>query len=145
MSNFQIKGFSGKLPSAKPHFFILCKGLNSGKPLLKPCPNCFILVTDHDEVKNTLYWVVYSLWKTKAFLPYLVGSVIPFLRKGECSKLILKAHQAVSQDPGALSKAMALLMDIEQKRKHFQSVAEHSGILHEAILLKLLHPLKKAL
>lgn len=145
MSEFMIKGYSAETTPRKPHFFILSKDLNSGKPLLKPCQNCFTITTLTQERKQTLYWIAFSLWKTGAFRPHLVGSVIPFLRKKACKDLILQAYQAVHQDPGALSKSLALLTDIEQKRQHFQAVADHIAVLHEAILMRLLHPNKKAL
>lgn len=144
MSDFVLKGYSAQSMPRKPHFFILSRGLNSGKPLLKPCPNCFVLSAEVEERRQTLYWITYSLWKTRAYHPHLVGSVIPFLRKDECRKLILEAYSAVCADPVALSKSIALLTDIEQKRQHFQAVSDHIRILHEAILFRLLNPTKKA-
>lgn len=140
MSDFVLKGYSAEAANRKPHFFILSKGLNSGKPLLQPCPNCFILSTEAEERKQTLYWISYSLWKTRAYRPHLVGSVIPFLRKNQCRDLIHKAYASVRGNPATLSKSIALLTDIEQKRQHFQAVSDHIGILHEAILFQLLNP-----
>ena len=144
MSDFVLKGYSAQTTPRKPHFFILSRGLNSGKPLLQPCPNCFVLSAEVEERKQTLYWIAYSLWKTRAYRPHLVGSVIPFLRKDQCRKLISEAYSSVCTYPGALSKSIALLTDIEQKRQHFQAVSDHIGILHEAILFRLLHSSKKA-
>jgi hypothetical protein len=79
MSTFIVKSSTAKTENGKPHFFVLCKGLNSGKPLQVPCPNCFIIQTESEEFKETLYWITFALWRTKAFHPYLRGSVIPFL------------------------------------------------------------------
>ena len=62
------------------HFFILNKGLNSGKPLYEPCPNCFVVIFSNNEDKESYYWLSYSLWKSKFWHQFLVGSVIPFLR-----------------------------------------------------------------
>src|SRR5690606_41276242 len=62
------------------HFFILNKGLNSGKPLNEPCANCFVIIFSNSEDKDSHYWTVFSLWKSKFWHPFLVCSVISFLR-----------------------------------------------------------------
>jgi len=43
MSNFKMITYRQEGVYKGPHFFILNKGLNSGKPLKKPCPNCFVI------------------------------------------------------------------------------------------------------
>jgi hypothetical protein len=64
---------------AKPHFFVLSKGLNSGKPDNEPLTNSFVLVFQTEAQKEDIFWIVMSLWKTKFWHPYLKGSVIPFI------------------------------------------------------------------
>ena len=73
------------------HFFILSKGYNAGKPLAKPCPNCFVILANSEEDKNKLFWICYSLWKTGKYIPLLVGSVIPFLHIKDVHHEITKA------------------------------------------------------
>lgn len=143
MSSFTLKCHKAGRSYSSPHFFILSRGLNCGKPLKEPCPNCFVIIPKRKKDGNCFYWIAYSLWKTKAFHPYFVGSVIPFVRKGDFRSLIQNAFLSVSADPAALSKSIALLMDIDQKRKHFEAVSHHIDILHEAILMRLLNPKKK--
>ena len=64
-------------------FFILNKGLNSGKPLLNPCPNCFMLTAANEQEKEFLFWLCWGLWQSKKFNYFLTGSVIPFIRLNE--------------------------------------------------------------
>ena len=78
MHTFTVKSSSAKEEIQKPHFSALNKGLNSGKPLLQPCPNCYKIETENGEFKEVLYWVSFTLCQAKAFHPYLIGSVIPF-------------------------------------------------------------------
>ena len=52
MITFQLKTYNEKKEETKPHFYILCKGLNSGKPLEKPCPNCFCCVCENEEANK---------------------------------------------------------------------------------------------
>ena len=69
-----------------PHFFILNKGLNSGKPLEIPCPNCFVLEATTKEELEKYYWLVYMLWQSKFWYQFHIGSVIPFIRIGDFKK-----------------------------------------------------------
>ena len=62
----------------KPHFFVLSKGLNSGKPQNEPFTNSFVLVFQTEAQKEDIFWIAMSLWKSKFWVPYLRGSVIPF-------------------------------------------------------------------
>jgi len=50
---------------SKPHFFVLNKGLNSGKPLLVPFPNSFAIQTESKEFKEAHYCISYALVRTK--------------------------------------------------------------------------------
>lgn len=57
MSTFELKTHQVGRTYSNPHFFILNKGLNSGKPLTNPCPNCFVVTTSTEEEKNTLFHI----------------------------------------------------------------------------------------
>jgi hypothetical protein len=67
MQTFIVKSTSNRQQISKPHFFVLCKGLNSGKPLRVPCPYCFTIQAESEEFKEVLYWISFALWRTKAF------------------------------------------------------------------------------
>jgi hypothetical protein len=43
MQTLKIKTHKMKNTHAGNYLFILSKGLNAGKPLQNPCPNCFVL------------------------------------------------------------------------------------------------------
>ena len=64
-------------------FCVLSKGLNSGKPLPNPCPNCFILTAANEHEKEFLFWLCWGLWQSKKFYYLHTGSVIPFIRLNE--------------------------------------------------------------
>jgi hypothetical protein len=96
MKTLTIKTFTMKSVLGAHHFFILSKGYNAGKPLEKPCPNCFIVTADNEEHKHKLFWICYSLWKSGTYLPLLSGSVIPFLHIRDASTQIEKAMQNVN-------------------------------------------------
>ena len=93
MSNFEIKTHRIGRNYNAPHFFILSKGLNSGKPLDKPCPNCFVLTTASAESRESLYYLCLSLKIGQYFSYYLKGSVIPFICISDAKKVINTALQ----------------------------------------------------
>jgi hypothetical protein len=103
----------------KPHFFVLCKGMNSGKPLNLRCPNSFCVICSSEEEKEKLYWVTFALWRSKAFHPYLSGSVIPFIHINDFKQLVQVKLEIVNNDNGAFTEVVKNLKLIEQSEKHF--------------------------
>lgn len=93
MQNFEIKTHQPGRTYRKPHFFILNKGLNSGKPLEKPCPNCFVITAQSKESRESLFFLCLSLKIGKYFGYYLKGSVIPFICISDAKSVIKIALQ----------------------------------------------------
>ena len=89
MFNYQIKTYNPEIEVTEFHFYILNKGLNSGKPLLEPCPNCFVCTFKTEAEKEQLYWLVFGLWQGKIFHQNLLGSVIPYIRL-KCLKDVIQ-------------------------------------------------------
>ncbi len=93
MSTYEIRTHRSGRNYNTPHFFILNKGLNSGKPLGKPCPNCFVITTTSEETRESLFYLCLSLKIGKFFGYYLKGSVIPFICISDAKKVINEALQ----------------------------------------------------
>jgi len=132
MYTFIVKSASVKEEISKPHFFVLCKGLNSGKPIAEKCPNSFIIQAETDEFKEILYWISFALWRTKAFHPYLRGSVIPFICIGDYKQLIVEKVEVVNANPIKFAETIKQLSFIEMKEKQLKEN------------LKLIQELKRA-
>lgn len=113
MENFVIKTYNANSICELPKFYVLCKGLNSGKPLFEPCPNSFVIICTSEELKLQLYWLCYSLWKLKSFHPHLIGSFIPFIRIKEF-RTILENYFTYSENksPGKVLRITKQLNDI---------------------------------
>ena len=123
MCTFILKSYNQKTEIEKPHFFILNKGNNSGKPLLYPCPNCFVIQFENVDDKECVYWILWCLWQSKAFYPLLRGSVIPFITIRDFQKLLIKTlnqlpnHELVMKVVEALNKFQTLEDEYHQKIK----------------------------
>ena len=120
MCNFILKSYIQKEEIRKPHFFILNKGNNSGKPLAVPCPNCFVIHFQCEEVKEQIYWLSYSLWQSKAFYPFLRGSVIPFVVLRDVKSCLLDGLNKANGNPAQFEKAVAALRSLETMEKQYK-------------------------
>lgn len=140
MQSVQIK--SHKLGSTypQPHFFILNKGKNSGKPLAVPCPNCFVILLANEEEKEQLYWLIFDLWRSNAFQPFLRGSVIPFVVLKEVKDCIRAGCQKAAENPVYFKKAVATLRSLEEMEAHYKQnlflIAEAKQLVFTRYILK---------
>ena len=97
MSTFEIRTHQPGRSYSGPHFFILCKGLNSGRPMPEPCPNCFVVTTSSDDLRESLFYLCLALKAGKYFSYYLKGSVIPFICITDARAVIKNALQSNEQ------------------------------------------------
>ncbi len=116
MFQFKITTFNPDKEYSGFHFYILNKGLNSGKPMINPCPNCFVLNCESDEVKQDLYWLIYGLWQGKAFRSNLLGSVILYIRKYELENVINIGIEKLEKNPVKVKQNISAVVKIEQQR-----------------------------
>ena len=117
MKSFRIKTHRLESSYQQPHFFILNKGLNSGKPLNQACPNCFVCLTDNQEKRDFLFWLCFGLWRSKSFHYLLNGSVIPFVTIDEILKLIREISTKVSCKTQAFEKAIQALQLLDTNKQ----------------------------
>ena len=138
METFTVKSASKEV-SQKPHFYVLNKGMNAGKPMVLPCPNCFVVEANSEEIKETLYWVSFALWRSKAFHPMLVGSVIPFIRIKDYKKTMCEKLNVVKAQPEEFNETMKQLRFIELKEKQFNENLRLLSELKRAYVHRYFH------
>jgi hypothetical protein len=121
MLNFKIRTFNPVQEPPENALFILNRGRNAGKPLHKPCPNCFIIYCSDPDELQTVYWTFYALWKNGFFHPHLCGSVIEMLRLSDLKTLfhnwIQPGIKKATQNPEMIDKIKST-WELEQKMKH---------------------------
>lgn len=118
-SMFHIKSHTG-IEKRKPDFYILNKGMNAGRPLLEPCPNCFEVFLNKKEEKDHLYWLIFGLWKTKRFEHSLMGSVIPYIRKKELEDIVHQGIQSLSKNQSNINRTVEKIKKVDQLHKHLE-------------------------
>jgi hypothetical protein len=97
-------------------FYILNKGNNAGKPLAHPCPNCFTCLASSQEEKELYYWLCFGLWQGQAFRPYLIGSVIPFIRLNDLLQVLNHSGIRAESDPAAF-RVLVNTLNLLQNRE----------------------------
>jgi hypothetical protein len=120
MPNFIIKTHQKNAVYRANQIFILNKGMNSGKPQKEPFTNSFVVLFQNEEDAETVYWLAYSLWKSKFWHQSLVGSVIPFLRIDDFKKDFISKVNEMLQEHELHKKQIQALRLLEQKEGQLQ-------------------------
>jgi len=89
--SYTIKSHKNGRAYNQPHFYIQNKGLNSGRALHNPIPNCFVVLTETHKQREALYYLCFSLQIGRYFNYYIKGSVIPFITIDDARKVLNKA------------------------------------------------------
>ena len=121
-----LKTYSGQQDA---DFFIQCKGNHSGRPLKTPIPNCFAVYTDVDHA----FEIVYSLYKARRFTRYIIGSVVPFIRKRDLLDIIVPAFKQ-NYNPIRLAGVKAIDIHVQELEKQIEKLKLLQGRLAISIL-----------
>ena len=132
--NFIIKTHTKDTQYNKPCLFLLNKGLNSGKPQKEPFTNSFVIIFENQEDVDNVFFISYSLWKTKFWHQFLIGSVIPFLRLQEFKKEFNQKVNALMQEHEKHKKSVAALKLLEEKENQFIKNLNLISDLRKAII-----------
>ena len=134
MPYFEMKTHKIGITYSNPHFFILNKGLNSGKPLSNPCPNCFVVITKTETDKNTLFHLSMMLQIGGFYAYYLKGSVIPFISVNDCRNTLKKGLKSTSNTKDQMQKHIKAVEVISTKEKELQNVIDKMAVLKVAYI-----------
>lgn len=119
MPNFIIKTHQKDTVYMGNQIFILNKGMNSGKPQKEPFTNSFVIHFSNNEDAETVFWLVYSLWKAKFWHQYLIGSVIPFLRIKDFKNQFIPKCKTMMEEHEQHKKNVQALKILELKEEQF--------------------------
>jgi hypothetical protein len=136
MLNFIIKTHRVGTIYTKPHLFVLNKGMNSGKPQKEPFTNSFVIIFQNEEDCESVFFIAYSLWQTKFWHPFLVGSVIPFLRLPDFKKQFNPQASLMMVEHEQHQKNVEALKLLELKEKQFHENLHLINDLRRAILYR---------
>ncbi|UKM63889.1 hypothetical protein GSB9_00435 [Flavobacteriaceae bacterium GSB9] len=134
MQTFEMKTHRSGRTYTQPHFFILNKGLNSGKPLKTACPNCFVVTTPTTADKETIFMLCMMLQIAGFYTYYLKGSVIPFISINDCLQVLKQGLDNSTRQDQDLKKQVEILSAINQKQIQLQSTLSKLTDLKKAYI-----------
>jgi hypothetical protein len=134
MRAFHIKTYKPVAEIPQHTIFILSKGLNSGKPLKAPCPNCFTVTAEDQEEAQALYWLSYALWKSNSLHPFLRGSVIPFIAIRDYRRQLQQAYLKAQHNEARMKKLVPAVQLIAEKEAHLKEQLKAIGQLRHLLL-----------
>ncbi len=102
--------------------FILSKGLNAGKPLAQPCPNCFAVEFSSADDAFRFRALCLILMQSHIFSQYLKGSVIPFLTIRDFRSIISRYFVLVDNLPAQFGHLVEVLANIEEQEQKNRSI-----------------------
>ena len=102
--------------------FVLSKGLNAGKPLAQPCPNCFAVEFSSAEEACRFRALCLILMQSHIFSQYLKGSVIPFLTIRDFRSIISRYFVLVDNLPAQFGHLVEVLANIEEQEQKNRSI-----------------------
>lgn len=143
MSTFELKTHQVGKTYSNPHFFILNKGLNSGKPLLKSCANCFVVTTTTEEVKHALFHLSIMLQIGGFYAYYLKGSVIPFISIDDCRNTLKNSFISLLNNEFQLQKHINIVSAICEKEAELQKVISKMADLKVSYIQNLFSKMQK--
>lgn len=123
---YTIKTYRIGIELDVPCFYILNKGLNSGRPMNEPCPNCYIITTETKEERDKLYYLCLALQIGKYFNFYIKGSVIPFITIDDTKKVLNTVLQNYIKDQWKLKieKLKKITLYEDNLRKQLKTLGQ---------------------
>ena len=118
---------------SQPHFFILNKGRNAGKPSPDWFSNSFVFLADSEEERWHFYYLCQALWQGKYFHQLLIGSVVEFIRIDEFAVALHHANITISQNKADFTELVV----------YFKQLDEHQANLTKQI--KLIHQVRQSM
>jgi hypothetical protein len=110
--------------------------MNSGKPQKEPFTNSFVVIFEKGEDCESLFFIAYSLWQTKFWHPFLIGSVIPFLRLPDFKKEFNSQASLMMVEHEQHQKNVAALKLLEKKEKQYKEDIILINDIRRAILYR---------
>ncbi len=117
-----------------PHFFILSKGNNAGKPGYQSWTNSFIAIAPNEEMRDFYFWLTYGLFKAQSFKMFHHGSVIPFINLNETRDLILHAADIIYPDWQDFKIILQQMELLEQRKNNLQQILKSTTTVQEYLI-----------
>jgi len=122
---------------AAPHFFILNKGEQSGKPAQMYWSNCFVFIAETNEEKEFYFFVFLGLWELGFFKKALIGSVVSYIRIGDLIDIAEEAVNNINTGNREWSDISGAITQLEQQKAVLLQQIDYILKIRRVMLYKL--------
>ncbi len=122
----------------QPHFFILNKGLNSGKPFNHYVCNSFVFLADDENEKEYFYFLLLGIWELRLLRPYLKGTAIEFVRLGDVIDVLDETLNSINTGNRSFSDVQKSLVQIDKLQSNLQTQLTYLLQLRKSLFYKFL-------
>src|ERR1700722_5258713 len=138
MKQFTLKTYRSSAEVGLNTFYILNKGMNSGRPYPKPFVNSFAFIADTPEEMEMFYWITFAAWQAKLFHPYLKGSVIPFVTILDVKDVINEASKRCIANPERVGNLLKTFHTLNQLEFKYERLAKLTTEAKRSAALKFI-------
>lgn len=118
--DIRLKTWSDQAPVRAHEFYMLAKGFNAGRPMDKPCPNCFVVPCKTEEQREHLFGLSLALFQAGGFRYYLCGTAVQFIHIRHAEGLLNHAYKKFKEQPEEHLRQIETLrkLDALEKARH---------------------------
>ena len=121
-----------------PHFFILNKGEQSGKPATIYWSNCFVFIAETNEEKEFYFFVFLGLWELGFFKKALIGSVVPYIRIGDLTDIAEEVINNINTGNREWNDVSGAITQLEQQKTVLLNQIEYILKIRRLMLYNLI-------
>jgi hypothetical protein len=138
MKQFTLKTYRSSAEVGLNTFYILNKGMNSGRPHPKPFVNSFAFIADNPDEMEMFYWITFAAWQAKLFHPYIKGSVIPFVTILDVKDVIIEASKRCIANPERVSNLLKAFHTLNQLEFKYERLTKLTTEAKRAAALRFI-------
>lgn len=114
----KYNGFTIPAKSGEAVFYIQSHGYNAGRPLKEPKRNSWEVRTS----RSADFEILYIVFESKILLPFVGGSVIPFIRLTDYKKIIAPILKNAIHENRIINEHYLQIRKIEQQQQNQEKI-----------------------
>ena len=137
----QIKTYNGKTEEPQENeviFYIQSHGLNAGRPLREPKPNCWECRTK----RSADFEILYIVFESRILENFIRGSVIPFIALNEYKNIITPILQKAIHENRIINEHYLQLRKIESQLQQQEKIRKLMQELKKTLSMQLYQKIK---
>ena len=137
----QIKTYNGKTEEPQENeviFYIQSHGLNAGRPLREPKPNCWECRTK----RSADFEILYIVFESRILENFIRGSVIPFIALNEYKNIITPILKNAIHENRIINEHYLQIRKIESQLQQQEKIRKLMQELKKTLSMQLYQKIK---